>query len=441
MLKKLFITMSVVVLLIAIVACGGGSGSTTPATTPAATPAAPAAPAAPATTPAATPAAPAAPAGPKELSGVYKIGAYLQLTGANSAGPLQAIKVFDIFADIVNKNGGFNGAKVEFVTYDTQASAEESVKVVTKLIEVDKVNAIISSLASNEIQPVKEMINDAKLLHMNGGSSPATPAPELTFFFRSAYNSNFGAPTFAKVIDETLGAKRVAILHGQDDTSFANQKAVEAELVKRGIEITTKQTFDMGDIDFSSQIRTILNTNPDTIYIVVNNEIRLIIKQLRQNGYNGIIFNKDSISASAFEIAGKENCDYVISVAPYVTYIDINDCDVPKAKEFLDIWHSNPANEPLNSWGVYSIWDALNLLWEASKRAGSNDSEAMRKAMKDIDNFEGCGGVIDYKNFEDRESYHTLKAFIMIDGKYQDLNNWIASGGYEAYKAKTGRKF
>ncbi|MCL2538929.1 MAG: ABC transporter substrate-binding protein [Oscillospiraceae bacterium] len=429
MVRRLMVCLLAFLLVFGLVACGGSGsgGSDTPASSGSSSSGA-STPSNQGNTPAAT-------------NEIFKIGSYLQLTGTNSAGAIQGVRVLEIFAEYVNAQGGFNGAMVETVVYDTQASAEESLKAVTKLLEIDKVNAFVSSLASNEIQPVKEIIDAAGLLHMNVGSSPATPDPSLTYFFRGAYNSNFGAPTYAKVIDESLKAKRVAILHGQDDTSFANQQAVEDELIARGIEITTKQTFDMGDIDFSAQIRTILNTNPDTIYIVVNNEINLIIKQLRQNGYNGIIFNKDSISSSAFEIAGQENCNYVVSVAPYVTYLDSADCDVPKAKEFLDIWDANTDKTPLQSWGVYSIWDSCMLLWEASKIAGTNDPVAMRDAMKSIDSYESCGGIIDYANYDDNESYHTLKAFIMIDGKYQDLANWFAAGGFEAYKSETGRSF
>jgi len=371
---------------------------------------------------------------------VFKIGLYLQLTGPNSAGATQGKKAMEIGADYINKNGGFNGAKVEIVCYDTQASAEESVKCVTKLLEKDKVNAVISSLASNEILPVREMVNNAGLLHMNVGSSPTTMKENYDFFFRGAYNSNFGAPTYAKIIHDDLGLTKAAVLYGQDDTSFANGKAIIEEFEKIGIEVCAKETFDMGDVDYSAQIRNILNSKPQTIYCVVNAEINQIIKQFRQNGYTGLIFNKDSISSSAFEVAGKEACNYVVSVAPYVTYIDSADCDVPKAKEFLDIWDAATNKTPLQSWGVYAMWDSLMILWEASKKAGSNDPVKMRDAILTFNNYEACGGIMDFTQ-GDREGYHTLGAFIMIDGKYQNFDSWLKNGGYEAYKKATGNAY
>ena len=118
-------------------ACSGGSapagGSTAAGTTAAAT-AAPAG-----DTKAAGDTTTAAAGGEAAASGeVFKLGAYLQLSGGNAAYGIEARNAIQMAVDHVNENGGFNGAQVEFVPYDTQGSAEEAVKIVSKLVEVEK---------------------------------------------------------------------------------------------------------------------------------------------------------------------------------------------------------------------------------------------------------------------------------------------------------------
>ena len=86
----------------------------------------------------------------------------------------------------------------------------------------------------------------------------------------------------------------------------------------------------------------------------------------------------------------------------------------------------------------YRGWDSVMTLWEASKAAGSNDSEALQAAMSSV-KFEGLGGTIDFTD-GDHEGYSSFGAFVFVDGKKVLLQNWLTDGGYDAYLSKTGRE-
>ena len=76
-------------------------------------------------------------------------------------------------------------------------------------------------------------------------------------------------------------------------------------------------------------------------------------------------------------------------------------------------------------------------MWEASKIAGANDSESLREATHQV-KIDGLGGTLDYTN-GDREGYSAFNTFVLVDGQNILLDDWLASGGYDAYKAATGR--
>ena len=102
---------------------------------------------------------------------VFKIGCFLQLTGNNAINGTEARDSLVMAADYINANGGFNGVPVELVIYDTQGSAEEAVKVVNRLIEIDGVQAAIGSVNSNEVLAAAGYLNDAGIYTFGLGTS------------------------------------------------------------------------------------------------------------------------------------------------------------------------------------------------------------------------------------------------------------------------------
>ena len=80
----------------------------------------------------------------------FKIGSYLQLSGANSIAGTAAKNGIDLAVAEINANGGLNGQQIEIAHYDTQGSTEEAVKIVQKLLSSD-VDCILGSVNSNEV--------------------------------------------------------------------------------------------------------------------------------------------------------------------------------------------------------------------------------------------------------------------------------------------------
>ncbi len=368
----------------------------------------------------------------------FKIGAYLQLSGGNSAYGVEARNAIEIAIEEVNANGGFNGVPVELVVYDTQGSAEEAVKIVTKLIEVDQVDAAIGSINSSEVLAAAGYLNDAGVYNFGMGTSPTWMEEDWPYVFRAAMNNGNAVPATVELV-QLFGYTSVGTFYGQDDNSLTTAETFEAACEEAGITVTASESYDTGDSDFSAQVASILASNPDCVYISVMGEAGpLIVQQLRQYGYSGIIIDKESFMESQIDIAGEQNSNYIAFANPYVTYASSADCDDEYMKSFLEKYEA-AYGECCKTDSAYRGWDTIMCMWEASKIAGANDSDSLKDATHQISGLQGLGGTIDF-TAGDREAYQTVNKFILVDRKNIPVDQWMEEGGYDAYKEATGNE-
>lgn len=418
--KRLLALLLVLVMLLAVTGCAKSAEPTTTSENP--------------STSAETPTAEdKTPAGE-----TFKIGLYQPLSGASAAYGLESKNAIEMAVDYVNANGGFNGVPGEVVSYDTQGSVEEAVKVVEKLINDDKVDAIIGSIISSEVFATGNAINKAGVYSLGLGNSASWMQEDWPYVFRAVINSSFVMPELVNLIKE-VGYESVAIFYGQDDASISTVDQFTASCEEKGVEVLDSESYDQGDTDFSAQIASLLSTNPDCVFISVLSESGPVVtKQFRQLGYNGMIFNKEGVTVSQVEVAGVENENYVAFVSPYVTYPSVDDIDIPYVKEFSQRYQDT-FGEINQTDCAYRGWDTVMVIWEASKIAGSNDSTALRDATNTIADLEGLGGTLDF-TAGNREGYFKgVNSFIMQDGKAMLWTDWMANGGYDAYLEATGR--
>ncbi|MCI8559332.1 MAG: ABC transporter substrate-binding protein [Lachnospiraceae bacterium] len=369
----------------------------------------------------------------------FKIGVFQPLSGASAAYGQEAKNAIEMAVDYVNENGGFNGVPGEVVTYDTQGSVEEAVKVVAKLINEDKADAMIGSIISSEMFATGNAMNDAGIYSLGLGNSASWMEEDWPYVFRAVINSSFVMPEVVGLIQE-LDYKTVSAFYGQDDASLSTLNEFQSSCEEAGIEILVSESYDQGDTDFSAQVANIIRSNPDCVFTsVLSESAPTIIKQLRQLGYDGMIFNKEAVTMSQIEVAGAENTNHVAFSTPYVTYSSVDDIDIEYVKEFCQMYQD--AYGEINQTDcAYRGWDTVITIWEASKVAGSNDSEALRDATNTISDLEGLGGTLDF-TAGNREGYFKgVNSFILQDGKNVLWTDWKENGGYDTFLSDTGRE-
>lgn len=369
----------------------------------------------------------------------FKIGVFEPLSGGSAAYGQEARNGIELALEYINDNGGFNGVQGELVVYDTQCSVEEAVKIASKLINDDHVDVAMGSMLSSEMFAAGATLNDAGVYTIGLGTSASWMQEDWPYVFRSSMNNGLTADALVAMMKQ-VDYTKVAVFYGQDDAALSTyQMFDEAVAADDELEIVEAESYDQGDTDFSAQITNIVNSNPDAVFMsVIGETAPVVVKQLRQYGYSGVIFSKESFMATQVAIAGEENSSYIAFANPYVTYDTIDDIDIEAVKEFAERYQEKygDINKTDSS---YRGWDSMMVLWEASKIAGSNDSDALKDATNTISGLEGLGGTLDYTE-GNREGYNEFNSFVLVDGKNILWDKWLEGEGYQEYLETTGRE-
>lgn len=361
----------------------------------------------------------------------FLLGSPQPLTGVNAQAAQATLNGIQLAVDEVNANGGINGRQIKLVTYDDQGSPEEAVKIANKMIDIDKVDGVIGPLLSTCQMAQGALLNDAQIPTIGIGLSPSFMENGWEYVVRSSLNSNYVMKILASnMID--LEITSLAIFSGQDDSSKAAATAMKEEAEAVGITVTTTETYVDGDTDFSGQAAKIINTNPDAVFAASYANVQPIIaKQLRQFGFEGLCFNKELFQADSLEVAGEAANNWIFSY-PYISYSSIDDCDIPNMKEFITNYQDKFGALPSHE-GAMRGYDAVMVLVEGARIADSTEAAAIMEGINQISGFEGLGGTFDY-TAGDGEGLRTCNSYIIVDEKYVLLENWVAEGGFEAFK-------
>src|SRR5712664_1808621 len=201
-----------------------------------------------------------------------KIGFGMSLTGPLAGNGKAALISMQIWQDDVNARGGILGRKVELVYYDDQTNPSTVPSIHSKLLDVDKVDLVVSGYGTNVIAPAMPIMMQRNLTFMglfglNVNSKfdydryfqimPSGPEPAIGWtqgYFDTAMNLNPKPTTVALV--------------GADAEYPALALQGAREQVKRtGLKVVYDKSYPPNTVDFSPIIRAIQATNPDLVYV------------------------------------------------------------------------------------------------------------------------------------------------------------------------------
>lgn len=369
----------------------------------------------------------------------FRIGISSSYTGGTAQEGIEALNAAEMLLKIINDNGGFNGVPGEIVSpRDNKGSPEEAVKNAQRMIQNDNVDAIIGSNSSAEMLPTGQYFDEAGIFTIGMGTSATWMQQGWEHVIRCSVNYDFVASEMGRMIEE-MGITKIAIMKDQHEAGLSFASAFVDLAGDHGIEVIAEESCELDDTDLSSQVAKLIAAKPQAILISMTaNDCGYFVKQVRQHGYTGLLFDKESFYADLVDIAGVENSDYILFANPYVTYNSLDECDIEVMYDFLEKYLEAYGEMPRTEIG-YRAWDALMVIWEATKLAGSNDTAAMLAVVPQI-KLEGLGGTMDYSG-GDGEPYHDVSRFLLLKGTNISWDKWFHEGGYDEYKAETGNEY
>lgn len=379
-----------------------------------------------------------APAENTSDTGEFRIGLSSSFTGGTAQEGIEAKNAAEIAIAYVNENGGFNGLQgVLATTYDNKGSPEEAVKAAQKLVENENVDAVIGSNSSAEMLASGQIFEDAQIFTIGMGTSATWMQQGWKYIIRCSVNYDFVADEVAKMVAD-MGITEIAVMKDQQEAALSFVNAFK-EATSGSVTIVAEESCEVDDTDLSSQCARIVAAKPQAILLsMTSNDAGYFVKQIRQNGYTGLIFDKESYYADLADISGWENANYILFANPYVTYNDISECDIDIMHDFLERYIAAYGEIPRTEIG-YRAWDAVMVIAAATNLAKSTDTEDMLAVVSQI-KLDGLGGTMDYSN-NDGEPYHNVSRFLLVDKVNISWEAWFNDGGYDSYKAETGNDY
>ena len=317
-----------------------------------------------------------------------KIGVYLPLTGQMAFGgqlELEGVQMAHKEMPTVL------GKKVELFVVDNKSDKVEAANAVKRLIEKEKVVAIIGTYGSSLAMAGGEVAEKAKVPMVGTSCTNPLVTQGKKFSFRVCFIDPFqgaGAATYAY---KDLKLKTAALLVDiSNDYSVGLASFFTRSFTKLGGQIVANLKYQAGDQDFTAQLTEIASKKPDVLFIPSYfAEGAIIMKQVKELGAKFQVMGGDAMdNPQIVDIGGAAVEGFVHTTFPYDPSMKNMS---PMAQKFTDNWKKAfPSKEP--NVNAALGYDTYLLVLDAIKRAGKAEPAAITKALVATKGFEGVTG-------------------------------------------------
>jgi branched-chain amino acid transport system substrate-binding protein len=315
------------------------------------------------------------------------IGCYLPMTGPAAAMGQMVWEGVQIAHQLKPK---VLDQEVKLALVDTRSDKMEAANAVSRLIEKDRVAAIIGEVISSDSLaggPIAERDHIPNI-------SPTATNPLVTqnkqFAFRACFADDLQGKVAARFARENLKAKRVAVIIDQaQDYCVGLSLYFMREFKRLGGDIVSMTHIQTGDQDFSAQIAAIKAQQPDLIYAPnYYAEDALLARQLKNLGVEVPILTGDGAQVAELITLGGPAMDGMY----FTAHFHRDQAATPLAQDFRKAYEEAHKKElgAFTALGADSYFLLLNAMTQANSLDGTKIAEALA-ATKD---FPGVSGTI-----------------------------------------------
>jgi branched-chain amino acid transport system substrate-binding protein len=278
--------------------------------------------------------------GPGVTDTEIKIGNIMPYSGPASAyGTIG--KAEAAFFKMLNEQGGINGRKIQFTSYDDGYSPPKTVEQARKLVEQDGVLLIFNSLGTATNTAIQKYMNQKKVPQLFVASGATKWNDPQHFPWTIGLQPNYQAEShiYAGYILENHHAGKIAILYQNDDYGKDYVKGLNDGLgAKNQASIIAEAPYETTDPTVDSQIVTLKASGADIFFNVTTPKFAAqAIREVAELGWKPLhILNNVSNSVGAvLKPAGIENAKDIITTAWGKDPTDPTWKDDPGSKDWI----------------------------------------------------------------------------------------------------------
>ena len=332
----------------------------------------------------------------------YKIGAIFAITGPGSSLGIPERDTALMIEAEVNARGGVKGPDgtlhpLKLVIYDDASDETKAVLAAKKLIDEDRVAAIVGTTLSGTSLAIVDTVQKAEVPMVSCAAAMkiVEPAAERKWVFKTPQSDSL----IVGVLVDYLKAKGMTRVGWAGvDYAFGQLGWIEFEKAtqKAGVTIVANETFGQKDVDMTPQLTRIKAADPQAVVVwSIPPSASIATKNYADLGIKAPLFQSHGVGNKRYiELAGPAANGVLFPVGKLLVAEQLPDGDTQKPVLLAYAKAFEAKYGPRNTFGGHA-WDSLQLVLRAMEQAGT-DRARLRAALEGIRNFVGVTGVFDF---------------------------------------------
>ncbi|MGO3928747.1 ABC transporter substrate-binding protein [Rhodopseudomonas pseudopalustris] len=326
-----------------------------------------------------------------------KIGSVLSMTGPASFLGDPEDKTLKIYVDKINAAGGVDGKKIELVVYDDGGDANKARTFATRLIEDDKVVAMVGGSTTGTTMAMIPVFEEAQIPFISFAGAVEIIDPVRKFVFKTPHTDKMACEKIFENIKQRNFTK-IAMISGTDGFGASMRAQCVKVAPAYGVQIVAEETYGPRDSDMTAQLTKIKNT--PGIQAVVNPGFgqgpAIVTRNYAQLGMSSTpLYQSHGVASKSFiDLAGAAAEGVRLPAAALLVGDKLPDND-PQKKVVVDYktTYETTTKQPVSTFGGHA-YDGLSILIAAMDRANSSDPKKVRDEIENTKEFVGTGGIV-----------------------------------------------
>jgi branched-chain amino acid transport system substrate-binding protein len=325
-----------------------------------------------------------------------RVGGLFALTGDDAALDRPAADGARLAATEINAAGGLLGRPLELVVRDTRTAAYSTVRAARAVVAEDRVVAVVGFTNTDPLLAAAPTIRAAGLPFITpGATSPRIPAQAGPRVFLACFGDNAQAAAGAEFAAARFGRRACVLRNVGVEYTRLLADYFTRRFVELGGTVAVDDRYPDKTTDVSAHLARVkaLPARPDFFYLAaMAYDVGAIVKQYRAAGLAGPIVGGDAYDAPEFLQAAGRDGDNVF----FTTHALMEGDDVTApVRAFAAAYRAAYRRAPESAFAALG-YDAVRLLADAIRRAGSLEADAIQAALAATRDFTGVTGSISF---------------------------------------------
>ena len=318
-----------------------------------------------------------------------KIGLSMALTGGLAANGKAALLAIQMWAEDVNAKGGLLGRPVQIIHYDDQTNPATVPSLYTKLIDLDKVDLVVSPYGTNLIAPAMPIVMQKGMTMMSLFGVGVNKQFDYDQYFQImplGVDSGFAIPNAFFDVVKTMNPmpKTVAIVGADAEFGKITTDAARDVAKKMGLKVVYDRSYPPSTIDFAPIARAIQSANPEAVFMAAYPIDSVgLFRALNEVGLKAKLVGGGS-AGPQFTAIKTQLGPILNNALGYELYVPSPKMNFPGIQDFLKRYQEKAAAQGIDPLGFYVppfVYAAMEIVGQAVDKTKSLDQKALAKTI------------------------------------------------------------